>query len=219
MRVAPPRELADLPYAHHLEPCAGEPERDGAHDCVHVDGAHYEDLDGGRLRLVESALSEVTLTGGRYRRARLDSVWCRGLRAVGTDLAETAWLDVDCAAGLFAGIQLHGAELRRVVFRNCKFDSVNFRAARLREVAFVDCLLRDADFAGAALNDVVFPGSTLESVRLDGAGLAKTDLREARALGITSGFEALRGAVISTPQLFDLAPSLAAHLGLTVKDD
>ena len=37
-------------------------------------------------------------------------------------------------------------------------------------------------------------------------------------LGITGGHESLRGAVISTTQLVDLAPALAHSLGITVKD-
>ena len=43
------------------------------------------------------------------------------------------------------------------------------------------------------------------------------DLRGA-ALGITAGYDALRGATIDSLQLMALAPLLAHHLGITVKD-
>ncbi|WP_438297437.1 pentapeptide repeat-containing protein [Streptomyces sp. HUAS TT7] len=138
---------------------------------------------------------------------------------VGTNLAETTWLDSECTAGIFAGTEIHGSEMRRVVFHQCKFDSVNLRATSLKDVVFADCLLRDVDFAGAQLADVRFPGSTLDRARLDRATLTRVDLREASSLGIASGIDALNGATISTPQLFDLAPLLAQHIGLTVSDN
>ena len=43
------------------------------------------------------------------------------------------------------------------------------------------------------------------------------DLRGA-ALGITAGYESLRGATIDSVQLVALAPLLARHLGLAVTD-
>ncbi|AZQ73020.1 pentapeptide repeat-containing protein [Streptomyces luteoverticillatus] len=219
MRVPDPRELAALPYAHRLEPFAGELERESAYEWVHVDGREFDDVDGGSAHFSESALSSVTLTRGRYRRALFDTVWFHNLRTVGSDLAETRWMDVECVSGLLAGTEIHGADIRRTVFHHCKFDSVNLRVAKLKEVAFVDCLLRDVDFGGATLTDVSFPGTALDGVDLTRATLSRVDLRGATALGITSGAEYLAGATISTPQLFDLAPALAQHVGLTVTDD
>lgn len=194
-----PRELPDLPYAHRLEPFTRDLERDEVYEWLHIDGRAFDDIDGGMTRLSESALSSVTFTGSRLRRARLDTVWMHNIRTVGTDLAETTWLDTECLSSLLAGTQLHGAQMRRAVFHHCKFDSVNLRAATLREAVFVDCLLRDVDFAGATLTDVSFPGTTLDRVDFTKATLTRVDLREASALGITSGAEALKGAIISTP--------------------
>ncbi|KNB50988.1 pentapeptide repeat-containing protein [Streptomyces caatingaensis] len=216
-RVPEPRELADLPYAHRLEPFGGELERERSYEWVHVDGREFDEVDGGSAHFTESALSSVTFTRGRYRRTLFDGVWLHHLRAVGSDFAESRWLDVECGAGLLAGAEIHGAEMRRVVFHHCKFDSVNLRVAALREVDFVDCLLRDVDFGGATLTDVSFPGTTLERVDFARAKLSRVDLRGAVSLGIRS-VEALKGAVISSPQLFDLAPALAQHVGLTVRD-
>lgn len=46
--------------------------------------------------------------------------------------------------------------------------------------------------------------------------MTDVDLREASVLEIARGVEALAGAVISPAQLFDLAPALAAQLGVRV---
>ncbi|MGI5336387.1 pentapeptide repeat-containing protein [Streptomyces sp. CA-181903] len=219
MRIPAPRELAELPYAHRLEPFTGPMERPGAYESVHFDGSVLEDAEGGRSLFSESAFSSAVFERGSFRRSRFDDVWLHGVRVVGTELADTTWLDAEFTAGVLAGVEAHDAELRRVVFHQCKLDSVNLRGATLREVVFVDCLLRDVDFGGAALTDVRFPGSTLERARFERARPTKVDLRDATALGIAAGLGDLGGATISTPQLFDLAPALAGHIGLIVEDD
>jgi uncharacterized protein YjbI with pentapeptide repeats len=74
------------------------------------------------------------------------------------------------------------------------------------------------DLGGAKLNGVSFPGSALERIRLGKAVLKRTDLRGATVLDLAEGYESLRGAVIDTGQLLELAPALAVTLGITVKD-
>ncbi|OPC78832.1 hypothetical protein B4N89_32360 [Embleya scabrispora] len=218
MRARAPRDLDQLPYAHRLVAFDGELDREGDHEFAHFDGGVFVDVEGGGTAFTSSAFSSVSFDGGRYRRARFDDVWLHAARIVGTDLAETTWMDAEFTACVLAGLEVFGAGMRRVVFHNCKFDSVNLRGAKLREVSFVDCLLRDVDFAGATLTDLRFPGSTLERVRLDNAVLTRVDLREASALGFASGIDALRGATVDSAQLFDLAPALAQVLGLIVRD-
>ncbi len=120
-------------------------------------------------------------------------------------------------AAALAGAQIYSAAMRRVTFRDCKLDSVNFRSAMLTDVRFEDCLLRDADFGSATLQRVSFSGSTLERAVFAKATCTKVDLRGA-TLGISAGFESLRGVTIDSVQLVGLAPLLAAHLGITVAD-
>ncbi|WP_377270056.1 pentapeptide repeat-containing protein [Peterkaempfera sp. SMS 1(5)a] len=213
-----PRERDDLPYADHLVPFQGELGAEEYHDTLLFDGLDLEQPAAGGARFTECAFSSVTITGGRLRRARFNDVWLHTVRWVGTDLSHTAWLDAEVVAGMLAGLEVYDAELRRVAFHNCKLDSVNLRGAQLREVSFTDCLLRDVDFGGAALTEVTFPGSALEGVRFDRATLSRVDLRDATALGIAGGLDSLQGATVSSAQLLDLAPLLAASLGITVKD-
>lgn len=213
-----PRDLADLPYAEYLEPFDGRPVRERLHDTVHVAGVEFDGADGGGARFTECAFSSVGFTGGRYRRARFDDVWLHTVRWVGTDLVETGWLDAEVVSGVFAGVEMFGARLRRVTFFDCKLDSVNLRTAKLREVSFVNCLLRGVDLGGASLTGVTFPGSTLEGVRLEKARLERVDLRDAARLDIAAGFDSLGGATIDGTQLLDLAPALAHALGIEVRN-
>jgi uncharacterized protein YjbI with pentapeptide repeats len=107
--------------------------------------------------------------------------------------------------------------MRRVTFRDCKLDSVNFRSGTLTDVTFENCLLLDAEFGGATLRRVTFVGCTLTRADFAKVSCTDVDLRGA-ALGITAGYESLRGATIDSSQLIALAPLLARHLGITVTD-
>ena len=87
----------------------------------------------------------------------------------------------------------------------------------LREVTFEDCVLRDAEFGGATLRRVSFGGCTLARADFTKASCEEVDLRGAE-LGISGGYESLRGTTIDSVQLVALAPLLAHHMGITVKD-
>jgi uncharacterized protein YjbI with pentapeptide repeats len=113
-------------------------------------------------------------------------------------------------------VDLSGSYLKQVTVRGAGWDSVNLRGARLERVVFEDCRLRDLDLGTARLSQVRFPGCRFERLDLTKAELSKVDLRGAQ-LSIERGYDRLGGAVIDPGQLSDLAPALAAHLGLTVR--
>lgn len=218
MVVGVPQDPSQLSYAHRLEPFAGRIEREETYEWIRFEGEVFDSADAGSCRFGESVFSSVSLDRTRLRRARFDDTWWHTPRLVGVDAAESTWLDSTVTAGVWAGVEAHGAEFRRIVFHQCKLDSVNFRATDLRSVTFVDCLLRDVDFGQSTLTDVTFPGTTLDRARFDRAVMSRVDLRDAAGLEIASGVEALKGATISTTQLFELAPALARQAGITVKD-
>ncbi|NKY52109.1 pentapeptide repeat-containing protein [Nocardia vermiculata] len=214
-----PRDLTDLPYAAALaqldEPLA--PDEEYRH--VLVDGTAVDQIWAGGSEFTESALTNVVCTGGSVQQSRLSEVWMRGVRWIGLDASETRWTDVEIVDSAWSGVVAVDARLRRVRFEGCKFESVNFRAAKLQEVSFVDCVLRDTDFSRAGLRRISFPGSRLEGVALHGAALQDLDLREAVTLDLIGDIGALKGAVITTGQLMDLAPAFARAAGIIVNDN
>jgi uncharacterized protein YjbI with pentapeptide repeats len=212
------QELADLPFAAALEPHAGGLASSADYDGVHFDQLSLDDPEAPSSRFIECALTGVSVQGGRLQRARFSDVLLRDVRLVATGLAETQWTDVAVADSIAAGAELFGSKLRRVTFRRCKLDSVNFRGAALTEVDFADCELRDVDFAGATLTRVTFAGSRLARADLSKVTMDATDLRGAE-LGLIIDSGSLRGATISTAQLVSVAPALAQTLGITVSDD
>ncbi|MGA5820723.1 pentapeptide repeat-containing protein [Kitasatospora sp. NPDC094028] len=218
MPRAVPEQLADLPYADLLRPHSGPLRADERYDTVHFDGGEHTDESGAGAAFLECAFTGVAFSGVKLRQARFNEAWVQAGRWVACDLSDSDWQDSAVTGGVLAGISAYGSALRRVVFRGCKLEAVNLRSAVLRDVVFEDCLLRDVDLGGAKLTGVSFPGSTLEEVRLRGATLSRVDLRGAARLDLPDGHEGLRGALISSTQLLDLAPQFAHALGIQVKD-
>jgi len=213
----PPRRLEDPSFTAALQPLPGPLGEDESYDRYHITGEAFSGVMAAGSRFAECAFSSVTFDGGELRRSRLSEVIFRKVRVVAADLAETDWLDAWFGGCVLAGVQAYGSSLRRVTFRDCKLDSVNFRDATLTDVQFEDCVLRSADFGGATLTRVRFPGCQLEGADLTKVTCTDVDLRGA-ALGITGGYESLRGTVIDSVQLVSLAPLLARHLGIAVED-
>jgi uncharacterized protein YjbI with pentapeptide repeats len=212
------QDVADLPFAATLAPHAGGLAPGTEYDGLHFDQLSLDEPRAASSRFIECAFTRVSLQGGRLQRARFTDVLLRDVRLIATGLAETRWTDAAVVASMAAGAELFGAELRRVTFRGCKLDSVNFRGAGLTEVTFEDCDLRDVDFAGATLTRTAFPNSRLTKTDLTRVTMDATDLRGAE-LGLIIDSTSLRGAIISTAQLVTLAPVLAETMGITVSDD
>jgi uncharacterized protein YjbI with pentapeptide repeats len=228
--VKSPHGVDDLRFASDLQPFDEQSpglEAEGYYDRVLFAGRTFSDdeasADGARF--IESAFSSAGLDGARLRRARLSDVWFGETRLVAVDLAEASLTDVWFSGCVFAGTQAYSCAGRRVLFRNCKLDSVNFRDSKLTDVVFEDCVLRDVDFGSARLTRVRFPASQLSNVDLTRVTCKDVDLRGARlgaadggGPGIKAGYDALAGVWIDNLQLMTLAPLLAQQLGLIVRD-
>jgi uncharacterized protein YjbI with pentapeptide repeats len=211
------REVSDLPFAAVLTPHQGGLAPAGQHDCVRFDALTFDGPDAGGSSFLECAFTQVTVQDTKLRRARFTDVLLRDVRLIASSLAETGWADVTFDGCVAAGVEVFAARLRRVTLRGCKLDSVNFRDAQLSDVTFEDCVLKDVDFAGAALTRTAFPGCRLSGTDFSRVRLDKVDLRGAE-LGIIIDPPALRGAIVTTAQLLDMAPLLASSLGIVVDD-
>jgi len=213
-----PQDVADLPFAHALDPGPSPLARDTDYDLCHFASAEEHDADVGSSRFTECAFENVQFDGIKLRRAKFTDVWWRGARVLTADVAESEWLDVNVLSSALAGVQAFNAQLRRVVFQRCKLDAVNLRGALMQEVVFEDCILRDVDLTGAKLMDVSFPGSALRSAKFAKAKLARVDFRDATVLEVVDGYEHLRGGIVDSAQAVELAADLAGALGITVKE-
>ncbi|BBC95227.1 pentapeptide repeat-containing protein [Streptomyces rochei] len=201
-----------------LEPWAGDGlEPDGDYDGLEFADADLTGQDAAGARFMDCALRGCAVDGTKLRHARVLDTALTGFRGVGTDLSEATLRDVELTDPRLGGTQLHGAVLERVVVRGGKIDYLNLRMARLRDVVFESCVLVEPDFGGARLERVEFVDCALKGADFTGATLKDVDLRGAAPLEIARGLDRLSGAVIGTGQLLDLAPVLAAALGIRVE--
>ncbi|MER6688713.1 pentapeptide repeat-containing protein [Streptomyces minutiscleroticus] len=195
----------------------GELEPDGDYDGLEFREADFVGQDGGGARFMDCALVGCALDETRLTRARLLDSVLTGIRGVGTDLAEATLRDVELVDARLGGTQLHGSALERVLVRGGKLDYLNLRRARLKDVVFEGCVLVEPDFGGARLERVEFVDCVLKAADLSAATLVDVDLRRVAELDIARGVDRLAGAVISPAQLLDLAPLLAAEMGVRVE--
>ncbi|MFD6887398.1 pentapeptide repeat-containing protein [Streptomyces sp. NPDC059957] len=205
-----------LPGLNAWEDAELELEPDGDYDGLELVEVDLAGGDGRGARFMDCALRRCVLDETGLAKARiLDSV-LDGVRGVGADLSGASLRDVELLDARLGGVQLHGSVLERVLVRGGKIDYLNLRMARLKDVVFEGCVLVEPDFGGAVLERVEFRDCVVRGVDFTGARMTDVDLRGVAELGIARGVDALAGAVISPAQLFDLAPALAAQLGLRV---
>jgi uncharacterized protein YjbI with pentapeptide repeats len=210
-------DLADLPFADVLRIHPGDLAPAEAYEGAHFDQLDLDQTDAHGSRFLECAFTRVSIQDGQLRRSQFTDVWLRDVRLISTTLAESGWVGAELTGSVAAGVEAFAARLRRVTLRGCKLDSVNFRDAVLAEVTFDNCVLTDVDFSSAALTRTVFCNSRLTRTNFTRATMEEVDLRGAE-LGVTVDPTCLRGAIVTTAQLMDLAPLLAEGMGLIVAD-
>lgn len=191
---------------------------EGAYDGVEFADVDLSGADGRGATFLDCALRRCVLDEAALGRARLLDSVVELPRGVGTALAEAELRDVAIHQPRLGGVQLGGATLTRVEVRGGRLDYLNFRQARLTDVAFVGCVLTEPDLGGARLERVSFDDCELRDADLSHATLRDVDLRGAARLELARGVDRLRGAVVTAGQLLDLAPLLAARLGLRVAE-
>jgi uncharacterized protein YjbI with pentapeptide repeats len=211
------QELADLPFARALERHEASLASAESYDGAHFDQAELDGADASGSSFLECAFTGVTLQDSRLDRAQFSDVWLHNSRLLGVSLTRTGWRDVTLTGVVMAGIEVFSSLLRRVTFDRCKMEGVNFRDCDLTDVTFNGCMLREVDFGGARITRTSFPGSRLTSTTLTQVTLDRVDLRGAE-LGLTVDPTSLRGAIVTTAQLIDMAPVLAEGIGIVVDD-
>jgi uncharacterized protein YjbI with pentapeptide repeats len=189
---------------------------DGDYELIEQTGLELTEVSAPGARFIDCRLSSSVISGGDLEGSTWRGGGITGVRLVGTHLARSTWQAVELENCALSGVELFGSNWRRVTIRGCMLQGVNLRQARLEDVVFEDCVLRDADFGGASLHRVRFPGCQIERIDLTAMTARAVDLRGAR-IGISRGLDRLRGVVIDHAQMMDLAPAMAAQLGIEVR--
>jgi len=203
----------------HLEDvhasCRLQPEF--VHEDAKVEGGSLAGAEAGSGRLTHAVLNNVNLAETRLSGVRLVDVSGSSLEGSNADWRGAHMRRVLFSGCRFTGLILSEAKFEEVTFRDCKLDYVNFRFAELNRVSFEDCVLTEADFQGARCEFSSFYSCRMEATDFSKAELEGVDLRGSE-LRLAGGVEALKGTVVSTSQVIDLAIPLAQAAGISVLD-
>lgn len=186
-----------------------------------VDGLRIvgADLTGVRLdavtfqesELLDATMSETELVGCRF----LDVRFVR-LDALGLTAPRSTWRDTEIVSSRIGAASVYDAEIRSLRLTGCKIGYLNLRASSVSDLAVEDCTIDELDLADCELARASFAGCRVGDLAVRGARLQHVDLRGAQ-LDSVSPVADLRGCTIDHVQLAELAPALAAGLGIDVR--
>ncbi len=199
-----------------LDAVPGDLEAAGASDALRVAGdvARGRDLRGARFLEVlwdAAELEGADFAGARFVENRFQDLSCTSFPATSSQ-----WRDVEVIGSRFGAVALDRADLQSVRWANAKIGYLNLRYAAGRDMVFTDCQIEECDLAFAGLRRVQLQRCRIGRLTLSSAVLEDVDLRGADIERI-AGIEGLAGSIVTEVQLWDLAPALAEHLGITVE--
>ena len=214
-RTAAERPL-ELPRLTVFEDDLLEVRRD--YDAIDFVDRDFTGQDASDARFLACRLQRCRLDGLSLRRVRIIESLLADIHGATVEMTDSTWRDSRLTGGRLGAATLTGATWTGIHVRGSKLGFLDFAGARLEDVIFEGCEIGGLDARSARLHSVAFIDCTVDELNLAGATLAKVDLSGARLRSLV-GVESLRGAIVSSEQLTDLAPILAAQLGLEVRPD
>jgi uncharacterized protein YjbI with pentapeptide repeats len=188
------------------------------YDTLRFADLDFSGQDASDARFLDCRLERCGLEGLSMVRVRVvDSVFAE-VYGASVDFADSIWRDSQMTGGRLGAMTLPGAAWTRIRLRGVKLGFVNLAAARLEDVIFEECEIGGVDARASQLRWVSFVDCTVQELNVTEASLSKVDLSGAK-LRTLVGVDGLRGAIINREQLLDLAPLLAAQLGVEVRPD
>lgn len=179
-----------------------------------VDGADF--ANATRLSADASRIENSVLTGLSLDKLEMSDVVAGRLEAAALSAYKARMLRVELSDSRLTGSEFAEGSFEDCTFRNVKFDEAGFRFAKFKRVRFESCMLRACDFSSAKFEHVTFTGCDLEAANFVSASCKAVDVT-GEDLSLVKGLLGLKGATISTEQLMQLAPMLAAELGFEVR--
>jgi uncharacterized protein YjbI with pentapeptide repeats len=215
-RRPPPAVTIELP---ELKPFAGgvlEPR--GDYEAIDFGGLDLSGQRADAAGFLRCRLARCRLDGLAMPRARIGDCLLTECQAASVDLAASIVRDTLLEDGRIGVLAAAEAGWSSVRVRGGKIDLLDLSRGRLNDLAFERCSIGVLDLTGSKVRTMRCEACEIGELVVDDARLADVDLSGA-ALRLVRGIGSLHGATIARDQLVDLAPLLAAHVGLTVRDD
>ncbi len=212
-RVRRPLSLPDLTAF------AGEVLQAGRdYDAIDFADRDFTGQDAGDARFLECRFHHCNFDRLSMRRSRLVESSIAEAHGASFDCTNSSWRDSEMTGGRLGAMTLPGATLASVRFRGVKFGFLDLAGSHLDDIVLESCEIDSLDARSAQMRSVGFVDCIVHELNVSEATLSKVDLSGARLQRLV-GVGSLRGAIVSHDQLLDLAPLLAAQLGLEVRPD
>lgn len=158
--------------------------------------------DADSVDLVGATILDVDMTDVRIASLSLRNAGIRRLRITG---------------GRIGTLDLSGARIDELELRDVRIDYLNLGGAKGTDILIAHSTIRTLDMPQAQLVRVRFDGCRSDEVDPRGLRATDVDLRGLDAVAFVDA-NGLRGTTLTTFQVQQLAPTLAAGVGIQVKD-
>ena len=178
------------------------------------------DLSGGdlsALTLLSCRFSEVFANDTDLAAARLVDCRLERLSATYLHSPRSTWRTVELVDSRIGAWELYDADVESLLMENCRLGFTNLAGTTVRDLLIRATRIDELDLSGIDAQRVRFEDCRVGTLRLHGGSLSDVDLRGLE-MTVVNGVGSLAGATVSSGQLSELAPLLAQHLGLRVKD-
>lgn len=160
---------------------------------------------------VTAEADAVDLTGGT-----LLDVEFAGIRTASLRMRDASIRRLRITGGRIGTLDLSAARIDELELRDLRIDYLSLGAARAVDVEFVGCRIRALDMPQAELTRVRFAECSADEVDPRGMRVIDVDLRGLDALAYLD-VNSLRGVTLTSFQVQQLAPVIAAGIGIQVR--
>lgn len=162
--------------------------------------------------VVSADADAVDLTGGTVVDVDLP-----GVRIASLKMRDAGVRRVRIRGGRIGTLDLSQASVAELELREVRIDYLNLGAAKITDLEVTGCTIRTIDLPQAELTRVRFADTSSDEVDTRGMRAKDLDLRGLDALSYLDALS-LRGATLTSFQVQQLAPVIAAGIGIQVKD-
>lgn len=173
--------------------------------------------DAAYASLTECALAGASVERLELTGATLVDVDVRDLRSTTLTGRGARLRRVRITGGRIGTLDLADADLDEVELRGVRIDYLSMGGARVADVLIAECTIGTLDMPQARVARMAFPDSRADEVDTRGLRAEDLDFRGLEAVSYPDA-ASLRGATFSPRQIEQLAPALAAALGIRVRD-
>ncbi|MEV4775069.1 pentapeptide repeat-containing protein [Microbacterium sp. LWH12-1.2] len=197
-----PEDLAPATPARRADLLAARLEIAGSADLAYASLEQcVVTADADTVDLTGATILDVAMTDMRVASLKLRNSGIRRLRITG---------------GRIGTLDLSGARIAELELRDVRIDYLNLGTARAEDLEVTGCSIRAIDMPQAELTRVRFTSTRSDEVDPRGMRATHVDLRGLDALAYLDA-NSLRGTTLTEFQVQQLAPTIAAGLGIQIK--